>query len=58
MDLVKQLNEMYRIAIEYYINEDPRKANHFQKKLTSLLTNPYTLNLIEKDKKPTSSKQS
>ena len=46
------------IAIEYYINEDPRKANHFQKKLTSLLTNPYTLNLIEKDKKPTSSKQS
>lgn len=37
-----------QIAIEYYINEDPRKANHFQKKLTALLTNPYTLELIEK----------
>jgi hypothetical protein len=39
-----------QIAIEYYINEDPRKANHFQKKLTTLLTHPYTLELI--DNKP------
>lgn len=36
-----------QVAIEYYVNEDPRKANHFQKKLTSLLTHPYTLELIE-----------
>ena len=35
-----------QVAIEYYINEDPRKANHFQKKLTSLLTHPHTLDLI------------
>ncbi len=37
-----------QIAIEYYVNEDPRKANHFQKKLTGLLAHPYTLELIEK----------
>ena len=39
---------LLQIAIEYYVNEDPRKANHFQKKLASLLTHPYTLELIEK----------
>ena len=55
MELIHKLNELYRvtlslhqIAIEYYVNEDPRKAIHFQKKLTSLLTHPYTLELIEK----------
>lgn len=35
------------MAIEYYINHDPRKMLHFQRKLTSLLTHPNTLQAIE-----------
>lgn len=46
LELIKQLNEMYKVAIEYYINEDPKKANHFQRKLTSMLANPQTLEVI------------
>ena len=37
-----------QIAIEYYINVDQRKANHFQRKLTTLLTHPHTLEMIQK----------
>lgn len=39
------------MAVEYYINVDAKKANHFQKKLTNLLTNPITLQLIEPKQK-------
>ena len=42
---------LFQIAIEYYINIDSRKASHFQRKLTSLLTNPYTLEIIERIEK-------
>jgi phosphomannomutase len=35
------------MAIEYYISHDPRKMQHFQRKLTSLLTHPNTLQAIE-----------
>lgn len=38
--------------MEFYINEDPRKANHFQKKLATLLTHPHTLQLIEQKQIP------
>ena len=31
---------------------DPRKAEHFQRKLTTLLTNPSTLHVIENKSKP------
>lgn len=48
LDVVKQLNDVYKIAVEYYIHEDPKKAGHFQRKLTSLLSNPQTLSVIEK----------
>jgi hypothetical protein len=48
LDVVKQLNDLYKIAVEYYIHEDPKKAGHFQRKLTSLLSNPQTLSVIEK----------
>lgn len=50
MELVQQLNEMYKAAIEYYIHEDPKKIQHFQRKLTSLLSNPQTLQVIENKK--------
>jgi hypothetical protein len=33
--------------VEYFVNVDTKKAAHFQKKLTSLLTSPKTLQLIE-----------
>jgi hypothetical protein len=36
------------LAVEYYIHEDPKKAAHFQRKLTSLLSNPQTLTVIER----------
>jgi len=37
--------------VEYYINVDAKKAQHFQRKLSNLLTHPRTLILIEsKDK--------
>lgn len=45
-----QLNDLYRLAIEYYIHEDPKKAKHFQRKLTSLLSNPQTLSLFDQKK--------
>lgn len=35
------------MAVEYFVNVDPKKATHFQKKLANLLTNPKTLQLIE-----------
>jgi hypothetical protein len=38
------------MAVEYYSNEEPKKANHFKKKLTRLLTSPITIDII--DKKP------
>ena len=56
LDAVKELNELYKvltveitqIGIEYYVNIDPKKAQHFQRKLTTLLTNPQTLDIIDK----------
>ncbi len=48
------MNDIYKLAVEYYIHEDPKKANHFQRKLTSLLSNPNTLNVIEKSQQPKS----
>ena len=48
------MNDIYKLAVEYYIYEDPKKANHFQRKLTSLLSNPNTLNVIEKSQQPKS----
>ncbi len=48
LETVQQLNDIYKLGVEYYIHEDPKKANHFQRKLTSLLSNPNTLNIIEK----------
>lgn len=58
LETVQGLNELYRvpldlmqIGVEYYINVDPKKAQHFQRKLANLLTHPRTLSLIEnKDK--------
>jgi len=47
LDTIKQLNDMYKLAIEYYVCEDPKKAAHFQRKLTSLLSNPLTLSAME-----------
>ena len=38
---------MYKVAVEYYIHEDPKKAGHFQRKLTTLLSNPQTLKIME-----------
>jgi hypothetical protein len=35
-----------QIGIDYYIQYEPRKAQHFQKKMTKLLADPATLNLI------------
>lgn len=51
IEAVKQLNELYRHAIEFYIHEDLKKAKHFQRKLTSLLSNPQTLLLFDQKKK-------
>lgn len=47
LETVKQLNDLYRLAVEYYIHEDPTKARHFQRKLTSLLSNPSTISVID-----------
>lgn len=35
-----------QVGIDYYIRHDPRKAQHFQKKLRLLLSDPQTLTLI------------
>jgi hypothetical protein len=44
---VQQLNDLYCSAIEHHLNDDPRKLQHFQRKLTALLTHPNTLQAIE-----------
>jgi len=36
-----------QIAIDYYIQFEPRRAQHFQKKMTKLLADPATLSIIE-----------
>lgn len=51
---VQELNNLYKLAIEYYVHEQPKKANHFQRKLTSLLSNPQTLTVIENSQIPKS----
>jgi hypothetical protein len=35
------------MGIDYFIQYEPHKAQHFQRKMTKLLANPATLNLIE-----------
>lgn len=35
-----------QIAIEHYATADQKKAEHFHRKLTSLLTNPNTIDVI------------
>jgi hypothetical protein len=50
LETVQQLNDLFKLAVEYYIHEDPKKAAHFQRKLTSLLSNPQTLNVIQSHK--------
>jgi hypothetical protein len=45
--VVQQLNDLYCAAIEHHLNGDPRKLQHFQRKLTALLTHPNTLQAIE-----------
>lgn len=50
MEVVQQLNDLYKRAIEYYIHQDPKKAKHFQRKLTGLLSNPQTLSLFDQKK--------
>ena len=37
-----------QIAIEYYATVHQKKAEHFHRKLTSLLTNPNTIDVIDK----------
>ena len=44
------------MAIEYYANNDTKKAEHFHRKLTSLLTNPNTLDIMERGCKQQSAK--
>lgn len=39
LSTVQQLNDLYKLAVEYYIHEEPKKATHFQRKLTALLSN-------------------
>lgn len=56
LETIQQLNDLYKLAVEYYIHEDPKKANHFQRKLTSMLSNPQTLNVMEKVHSPRSPK--
>jgi hypothetical protein len=34
------------------VQHDPKKAQHFQRKLSNLLTNPSTLKLIDNRAKP------
>lgn len=41
-----------QIAIEYYANIDIKKSEHFQRKLTSLLTNPNTIDVIDQKQTP------
>jgi len=36
-----------QIAIDYYIQFDPKKAQHFQRKMIRLLADPDTLTLIQ-----------
>ncbi len=50
IEVVKQLNDLYRLAIEFYIHEDLKKAKHFQRKLTHLLSDPQTLSLFDQQK--------
>jgi hypothetical protein len=52
LNTVKELNDLYKLAIEYYIHQDSKKANHFQRKLTNLLSNKQTLEVIEKNSSP------
>jgi hypothetical protein len=35
------------MGIDYYVQFEPRKAQHFQRKMTKLLSDPATLTLIE-----------
>lgn len=35
------------MAIDYYIQFEPRRAQHFQRKMTKLLADPATLTIIE-----------
>ena len=41
-----------KIAIDYYIHNDVKKASFFQKKMKGLFNDPLTLNLIENNKSP------
>lgn len=41
------VGDLPQTAVEYFVSVDTKKATHFQKKLTHLLTNPRTLQLIE-----------
>lgn len=57
MEVVTQLNQLYRVtsyciqtAIEYYVTVDHKKSEHFHRKLTALLTNPNTIDVIQKKK--------
>jgi len=34
------------MGIDYYVQFEPRKAQHFQRKMTKLLSDPATLTLI------------
>jgi hypothetical protein len=34
------------MAIEYYVTVDHKKSEHFHRKLTALLTNPNTIDVI------------
>lgn len=47
MAVVQQLNDLYVVAMDYYIQHDLRKLQHFHRKLTSLLTHPKTLKNIQ-----------
>ena len=46
------------MAIEHYSTLDAKKAQHFHRKLTALLTNPNTIDVIEKKQKETHVKTS
>lgn len=63
MDLIRELNDHYRVSIslsqagiDYYIVNEPKKATHLQKKMTSLLASPDNIRILEREAKKTNSK--
>ena len=57
MDKLFELVKQYSIAIEYYLQMDPKKATAYQNRMEFLLTNKDTLMQLKKQKDKKNNKE-